>query len=62
MKEVRPELYNKLKAQNNLIPPEISPDAYSFPAIDEMIKTMNGCARSRYGIRMKPIIPYPKMK
>lgn len=38
MKDVRPELYNKLKAQNNLIPPEISPDAYSFPAIDEMIK------------------------
>lgn len=38
MKEVRPELYNKLKAKNNLIPPEISPDAYSFPAIDEMIK------------------------
>lgn len=38
IRESRPELYEKLKAANVLLPPEISPDGYCFPAMDEMIK------------------------
>lgn len=38
IRDARPELYEKLKAANVMLPPEISPDGYCFPAIDEMIK------------------------
>lgn len=38
IREARPELYEKLEAANVMLPPEISPDGYCFPAMDEMIK------------------------
>lgn len=38
MKETRPELYEKLKAANVALPPELAATGYCFPAMDEMIR------------------------
>lgn len=38
MQEARPELYERLKAKNVALPPELSADGYCFPAMDEIIK------------------------
>lgn len=37
LREVRPELYNKLEEKNRLLPPELTADVYKFPAIDEIL-------------------------
>lgn len=38
MQEARPELYERLKAENVALPLELSADGYCFPAMDEIIK------------------------
>lgn len=37
MREVRPELYNKFKEENKVLPLELTTDVYKFPAIDEIL-------------------------
>lgn len=37
MKEVRPELYAKIEAENQLVKPELNGEGFSFPAVDKMI-------------------------
>ncbi|MDD3038063.1 zincin-like metallopeptidase domain-containing protein [Bacteroides sp.] len=38
MQEARPELYEKLKATNVALPPELTATGYCFPAMDELIR------------------------
>lgn len=38
IKESRPELYERLREENQQIKPEIAADTYNFPALDEMIR------------------------
>lgn len=38
IKESRPELYERLREENQRVKPEISADTFSFPALDEMIR------------------------